>query len=93
MSNIKNAPNQPYVDTQAAFDWELEETLVDRRRKLPYRIRRIIRSWWFWVSLLVLFVAALLDAELMRTILGLLTAVVTILFAASYIIFQFLIIF
>ena len=93
MTSIKNAPNQPFVDTKAAFDWELEETLVERRRKLPYRIRRIIRSWWFWVALMALLVSALFDAELMRGILSLLMAVVTILFAASYIIFQFLIMF
>ena len=44
MSVIKHAPNQPYVETQGKFDWEDEETLVDRRSKLPYRIRRLVRQ-------------------------------------------------
>ncbi len=65
MSVIKHAPNQPYVETQGKFDWENEETLVDRRKKLPYRIRRFIRSIWFWALIVGLFVAALFDASVM----------------------------
>ncbi|MFN8450961.1 MAG: AAA family ATPase [Anaerolineae bacterium] len=65
MSVIKQAPNQPYIETQGKFDWENEETLVDRRKRLPYRLWRLVRRTWFWVLLLVIFIAALLDADVM----------------------------
>lgn len=65
MSVIKHAPNQPYVETNGRFDWEDEETLVDRRKKLPYRIRRVVRSFFLPVLLLVVIVMALFDANVM----------------------------
>lgn len=90
---IKNAPNQPLLDTKAAFDWENEETLVDRRNKLSARIRRLLRRWWFWATLLGLFVIALFDADVMRTVVSLLTLAFTLLFAISYMLIQFVALF
>ncbi len=66
MSVIKHAPNQPYVETQGKFEWENEETLVDRRNRLPNRIMRMVRRTWIWVLLLAIFVAALFDAQVMQ---------------------------
>ncbi len=66
MSMIKHAPNQPYVETQGKFDWDSEETLVDRRRRLPYRILRLVRRTWLWAILAAIFMAALFDADVMR---------------------------
>jgi cell division protease FtsH len=67
MSIIKQAPNQPYIETQGKFDWESEETLVDRRKRLPHRIWRMVRRTWFWVLLLGIIVVALFDADVMTT--------------------------
>ncbi|MCC6805096.1 MAG: AAA family ATPase [Anaerolineae bacterium] len=67
MSVIKQAPNQPYIETQGKFDWENEETLVDRRKRLPYRLWRMVRRTWFWVLLIGVIVAALFDADVMRS--------------------------
>ncbi len=81
MPVIKHAPNQPYVETQGKFDWESEETLVDRRRKLPYRILRMVRRTWLWVVLLAIVAVALLNADVMRafiTIAGLALEVILI---------------
>ncbi len=66
MSVIKHAPNQPYVETQGKFEWENEETLVDRRRKLRYRVLRVVKRTWYWVLLVAIFMAALLNADVMR---------------------------
>lgn len=68
MTTIKNAPLQPYVETQGKFDWENEETLVDRRGKLRYRISRFVRSIWLWAALGAIIVAALFDAAVMRAL-------------------------
>ena len=66
MSVIKHAPNQPYVETQGKFEWENEETLVDRRRKLPYRIQRLVRRIWLPTLIFAIFAAALFNADVMR---------------------------
>jgi cell division protease FtsH len=57
------------MDTSGKWDWELEETLVDRRRRWPNRIRSLLRRRWLWIGLLILFSVALLDAQIMRTVL------------------------
>ncbi len=66
MSVIKHAPNQRLVETQGKLDWESEETLVDRRRRLPYRIMRMVRRTWLWALILAIFLAALFNADVMR---------------------------
>ncbi|MBZ0296253.1 MAG: AAA family ATPase [Anaerolineae bacterium] len=57
--------NQPIVKQDGKFEWENEQTLVDERRKLPYRIRRLVRRTWFWVLLGGVTLAALLSPEVM----------------------------
>ncbi|KXK16904.1 MAG: ATPase AAA, partial [Chloroflexi bacterium OLB15] len=91
MTSIKNAPNQPYLDTEEKFSWEDEETLVDRRNRPLARVLRIFRSFWFWLVLIAIVMVALLDAEFMRGLLQMLGLALQIAFAASYIIFQFFI--
>ncbi|MBI1257161.1 MAG: AAA family ATPase [Chloroflexi bacterium] len=93
MSVIKHAPNQPYVETQGKFDWEDEETLVDQRNKLGPRISRLIRSVWLWVILTVIVAAALLDADIMRGFLSVMTIVVQLLFIISITVAQFVMMF
>src|SRR5690606_33807672 len=90
---IKNALNQPLLDTQARFDWENEETLVDRHNRLPNRIRRLLRRWWLWATLAVIFVIALFDADVMRAVLSILLLAFTLLFAIVYMLIQFVAIF
>lgn len=90
MSTIKNAPNQPFIETKDRFEWEDDETLVDRRNRLPNRIRRVVRTWWFWVALLTLVMVALLDADVMRSILNLLGLALTLATAVAYILIQFM---
>jgi cell division protease FtsH len=89
MTSIKNAPNQPYLDTTGKFDWELEETLVDRQRRLPNRIRTLLTRRWLWITLLVIFTAALFDAQFMRTFLDIMGTVVQIAILMSIFVLQF----
>jgi cell division protease FtsH len=93
MSIIKQAPNQPIIDRNENFDWEFEETLVDRRNKLPNRIRRFIRRFWLPGLLLGIIIAALLDADFMRGLLSILGFVFQIAFAIVYVLIQFIAIF
>jgi cell division protease FtsH len=65
------------------FDWQHEETLVDRRQRLPYRIWRFIKNMWLWFVLIVggFFVAALLDPGIMRafmTVMGFVVQIVAL---------------
>lgn len=73
MTTIKNAPDQPYLDTAGKWNWESEETLVDRRNRLPNRIRRFFTQGWWWKSILGIFIAGLFLPDIMValvTILG-----------------------
>ncbi|MFQ3566387.1 MAG: AAA family ATPase [Aggregatilineales bacterium] len=90
MTTIKNAPNQPYLETQGKFEWENEETLVDRRNRLPYRIRRFVRGVWFWALLFGLILAALLDPAVMQAVITLASYAVLLLFAVAFILVQFI---
>ena len=69
MSVIKHAPNQPYVETDGRFEWEDDETLVDRRKRPVARIWRMIRRLFLPVLLIALFIAALFDAAVMTAFL------------------------
>ncbi|MBE0690683.1 MAG: AAA family ATPase, partial [Anaerolineae bacterium] len=93
MTTVKQAPGQPYLQPNNRFDWEQEETLVDRRRRLPYRIARLIRRLWLPALLLGVVLVALLDAEVMRSIVNILGFLFQLLFAIGYIVFQFVILF
>jgi cell division protease FtsH len=90
MSTVNNPPKDPGFDAQR-FAWEDEETLVDRRNRLPQRIRRVLTSYWLWLTLGIILLVALLDAEFMRGLLSIIGFALTIATAAAYIIFQFFI--
>jgi cell division protease FtsH len=93
MSTIKQSPNQPYLDPGSRFDWEKEETLVDSRKRLRFRIWRNFRRSILPVSLLSLVLASLLDPVVMQTVLNALSFIFRLMFAIAYIIFQFVIMF
>ncbi|MCL4248276.1 MAG: AAA family ATPase [Anaerolineae bacterium] len=93
MTTVKQAPGQPYLQPDHRFDWEQEETLVDRRRRLPYRIARMIRRLWLPALILGIVVVALLDAEVMRSIVNILGFLFQLMFAIGYILFQFIVMF
>jgi cell division protease FtsH len=90
---IKQAPTQPYLQPNQRFDWEGEETLVDRRRRLPYRILRFIRRAWLPAILLGVVFAALLDPVVMQSVLNIAGFLFQLLFAIGYILFQFIVLF
>jgi len=93
MSVIKQAPNQPYVETQGKFDWENEETLVDQRNRLGARISRLIRSVWLWALIIVILVLALLDADVMRAFMSVMAIVVQLLVIIALTVSQFVLMF
>ncbi|MEZ4668632.1 MAG: AAA family ATPase [Anaerolineae bacterium] len=66
MTTVKHAPDQPYLDTKGRWNWEDEETLVDRSNRLPNRIRRFIRNGWWWKAIIAIFVVALFNANFMQ---------------------------
>jgi cell division protease FtsH len=90
---IKQAPTQPYLQPNQRFDWEGEETLVDRRKKLPYRIWRMVRRLFLPVVLLGILLSALLDPVVMQSLISIMGFVFQLMFAIAYIIFQFIIMF
>jgi cell division protease FtsH len=79
-------PDQP----RRRFSWEDEETLVQRRNRLPNRIWRFIRGTWLWALVLTVAIIALLDPLVMRTILGALGVIFQFMFAAAFIMIQFI---
>ncbi len=89
MSLAKLDPNAP-VPTRKHYAWETEETLVEaRRRKLRYRLQRLIGGLWLW-ALLIGFVAwTLLDANLMKLIVNYAPYLLEFIFIAALIIGQF----
>ena len=93
MSVIKHAPNQPYVETQGKFDWESDETLVDRRNRLPNRIWRLIRQTWLWVLLIALVLAALFNADVMTAVITIGGVALQVGLLIGIFIFQFVLIF
>lgn len=93
MSNIKNAVDQPYLDTHGQWNWDEEETLVDRSKRLSNRIRRFIVNGWWWKLLLVIFVICLFNADAMRLFLDVLGAVAQIVVIISISLVQFIAIF
>ncbi|HUN05760.1 MAG TPA: AAA family ATPase [Aggregatilineales bacterium] len=69
MTTYKNSPRQPILETVGRFDWEQEETLVDRRNRLPNRIRRFFRNGLWWKVLLGAFILGLFSAPFMQALL------------------------
>jgi cell division protease FtsH len=93
MTTIKNASDQPYLDPSGKWNWELEETLVDRRRKWPNRVRSLLRRRWLWIGIAVVFTYALLDAQFMAGFLSVMGTVIQIALYLSIAILQFVAIF
>ena len=93
MSVIKHAPNQPYVETQGKFDWEDDETLVDRRNRLPNRIMRLFRQTWLWIILIAVVAAALFDADVMHAVIAVGGAALQVGLLIGIFIFQFVLMF
>nr|PZN51834.1 MAG: ATPase [Chloroflexota bacterium] len=78
---------------EGRFDWEQEETLVDRRNRLPYKIRRFIKSIWLWVFLIGLIIAALFNADVMRAVLMILNIALQLVATIAIFLFQFVLLF
>ncbi len=82
------------VPARKRYAWETEETLVEqRRRKLRYRIQRVISKLWLWVVLLLLVTAALMDATVMTAVLNFVPYLLRFVFTAALIIGQFALMF
>jgi cell division protease FtsH len=72
------------------YAWQAEETMVEkRRRSLRYRFSRFVSRSWLPALILFIFVAALMDATVMRTFLSGLTLLGRLAFAISFILIQF----
>src|SRR4051794_19611280 len=69
MTSVKNAPNQPFMNTKGQWNWEDEDTLVDHHNRLSNRISRFLRSGWIWKTLLTIVVIGLFVPSVMRLIL------------------------
>ncbi|MDZ4764510.1 MAG: AAA family ATPase [Chloroflexota bacterium] len=67
MTIIKQAPNQPILDP-GKFDWEQEETTVDRRQRFSHRLSRFMRSIWVWGLIISLAAVALFDPNIMNAV-------------------------
>jgi cell division protease FtsH len=93
MTSIKNAPEQPYLDTSGKWNWELEETLVDQRRRWPNRIRGLLRRRWLMMLLVGIFIFALFDADFMTSFLQIAGVVLQVMILMSIALLQFVAIF
>ncbi len=93
MTRVKNAPNQPVLDPSGRWNWEGEETLVDRRNRLPNRIRRFLTNGWLWKTVLAVFIVGLFVPSVMTLLLTILGVMVSIATFMLTIIIQFVAIF
>lgn len=90
LTTLDPKSNKPVVERRR-FAWEDEETLVERRKRLRYRLMR-----FFTLRRVVIFtlvMAALLDPNVMNGVLAVLPWAFQLAFAAMYIVFQFVILF
>jgi len=90
MSLAKTNPSaQPPAAPPPRYAWEQEKTLVQRRNTLSRRIRRFISKIWLPVLIIVILVAALTNADVMRALQVPLQFLGRFIFAAFFIMFQF----
>jgi cell division protease FtsH len=75
------------------FEWENETTLVDERRKLPYRIQRMARRLWLWALLFSIVMIALLNAGVMRAFLDIMIVVAQVMAYIFIFLSQFILLF
>jgi cell division protease FtsH len=88
MATANRTPNP-----DGRFEWELEETLVDRRQRLPYRIRRFFKSTWLWLFLLSIFLFALFDAGFMTFLITVAGFAIQLIAFIAIFVFQFVLMF
>ena len=82
------------VPARKRYAWETEETLVEqRRKKLRYRIQRLISKSWIWVVLILVITFALMDAGVMMAVLNFIPYVLRFVTTAALIIGQFVLMF
>ncbi len=89
MTSVK----QTFGPDNGRFDWESEETLVDRRNSLPNRISRMVRSVWLWAIVLAVVLLALFDADFMRGLLSFLGVAIQLLALIGIFVLQFVLMF
>ncbi len=75
------------------FNWEAEESWVERRQRLPWRIRRFVKRALLPVIVLTLLVAVLRDAAFTRSILPFAGQVLQILIFMLIFLSQFILLF
>ncbi len=69
MSISKLEPPTEIVSSPLRYAWETEETLVEqRKRKLRYKIQRLISRIWIPVVVIAAITAALVNADIMRMV-------------------------
>ena len=83
----------PIQKTPEPFHWEKQETLVDRRNRLPNRIRRTIRRLWLPALALSLVLLMLLREDVMATVIPIAAFVLQILAFIAAFMFQFIVLF
>jgi len=93
VTNIKNAPNQPFMNTKGQWNWEDEDTLVDRHNTLSNRISRFLRSGWIWKTVLAVFIVGLIIPSVMRLLLTILGVTISVGVFMMTIVVQFVAIF
>jgi cell division protease FtsH len=93
MTLAKADPNKSLQTPPPRYVWETEETLVQQRNKLHRRIWRFIKGTWFWALVVSILVWALLDAAVMSLLLVPLSFIGRFIFAAMFIIVQFVALF
>ena len=94
MSLAKLDPNAPILGGRKRYSWEEAETLVERRRKkLRYRIQRLISANGWWVLIVALVTMALFDAGFMQIVVNFLPYLAQLFLVVSLILGQFVLMF
>jgi cell division protease FtsH len=68
MSLVKSGDKNRQLSTERRYPWETEETLVERRKKLRYRLMRFFSFWR--ILLAIALITVLFDASMMRSLLS-----------------------
>ncbi len=87
------ATQDPKLPVPPRYSWQTEETLVERRKRLPYRIWRFIKGIWFWTLLVGIIIAALFDPAVMTTVVNALSVLLRLAVAITFVLIQFIAIF
>lgn len=75
------------------FHWEHEESHVDRRNRLPNRIRRFIKRLWLPTLIIGVLLYALLNAEFMATAIPIVGSVLQMALFVGIMLLQFVVMF